>query len=73
MGLEHAGTAICAWVADYNKERPHSALGYETPPAFVAELNKQWSTPVRPPGYAPQAIASTATTRNNNRSALICF
>lgn len=27
---------------DYDRERPHSALGYETPAAFVAELNKQW-------------------------------
>ncbi|MXP34151.1 transposase [Erythrobacter citreus] len=25
----------------YNRERPHSALGYATPAAFVAKLNKQ--------------------------------
>lgn len=41
MSLDHARIAIAARVADYNQERPHSALGYETPAAFAAELNKQ--------------------------------
>jgi hypothetical protein len=50
---------------DYNEERPHSALGYETPAAFAAELNKQWPVPLRPSGAAPQAIASPAPMRNN--------
>ncbi len=27
---------------DYNQERPHSSLGYATPAAFAAELDKQW-------------------------------
>ena len=40
MSLDHARIAIAAWVVDYNQERPHSALGYETPAAFAAELNK---------------------------------
>ena len=62
-----ARIAIAAWVADYNQERPHSALGYETPAAFAAELNKQWPAPLRPSGSAPQAIASTAPMRSNNR------
>mgnify|MGYP003853016155 CR=1 FL=1 len=71
MSLDHARIAIAAWVVDYNQERPHSALGYETPAAFAAELNKQWPVPLRPSGSAPQAIASTAPMRNNNRPALI--
>jgi hypothetical protein len=71
MGLDHARTSIAAWVADYNQERPHSALGYETPAAFAAKLNKQWPVPLRPSGAAPQAIASPAPMRNNNRPALI--
>jgi transposase InsO family protein len=71
MGLDHARTSIAAWVADYNQERPHSALGYETPAAFAAKLNKQWPVPLRPSGSAPQAIASHAPMRNNNRPALI--
>lgn len=71
MSLEHARVEIAAWVADYNHDRPHSALGYETPAAFAADLNKQWPAPLRPTGSAPQAIASTAPMRNNNRQTLI--
>jgi putative transposase len=37
LNLDHARV-----VDDYNRERPHSALGYETPAAFAAELHKQW-------------------------------
>ncbi len=71
MSLDHARIAIAAWVEDYNQHRPHSALGYATPAAFAAELNKQRPAPLRPSGSAPQAIASTAPRRNNNRPALI--
>ena len=70
MSLDHARIAIAAWVVDYNQERPHSALGYETPAAFSAELNKQWPVPLRPSGAAPQAIASHAPMRNNCGQAL---
>ena len=38
FGLAHARIEIAAWVADYNTERPHSALGYQTPAAFAATL-----------------------------------
>ena len=38
FGLGHARSEIAAWVADYNIERPHSALGYRTPVAFAATL-----------------------------------
>jgi transposase InsO family protein len=48
LSLDHARIKIAAWVQDYNQERPHSALGYETPAAFAAELNKQWPVPLRP-------------------------
>jgi transposase InsO family protein len=71
MSLDHARIAIAAWVEDYNQHRPHSALGYNTPAAFAAALNKQWPAPLRPSGSAPQAIASTALMRNNHHPALI--
>jgi len=45
--LAHARVEIAAWVEDYNRERPHSSLGYTTPAAFAAELNKQWSASLR--------------------------
>src|SRR5690606_4692640 len=63
LSLDHARAEIAAWVEDYNGERPHSALGYETPAAFAAELQKQWPAPLRPTGSAAQPIASTARMR----------
>ncbi|WP_244970582.1 integrase core domain-containing protein, partial [Novosphingobium aerophilum] len=64
LSMDHARVQIAAWVEDYNHERPHSALGYETPAAFAAELHKQWPAPLRPTGSAPQAIAYPALMRN---------
>ena len=63
LSLAHARVEIAAWVEDYNRERPHSALGYKTPAAFAAELDKQWSASLRPTGFAMQPIASTALMR----------
>ena len=57
MSMAHARVEIAAWVDDYNRERPHSSLGYATPAAFAAELNKQWPASLRPTGSATQAIA----------------
>jgi putative transposase len=39
LGLDHARTTIANWVADYNHRRPHSALGYQTPAAYAANLS----------------------------------
>jgi hypothetical protein len=36
--MAHARSAIWALAADYNEERPHSALGYQTPRAFAEDL-----------------------------------
>ena len=36
--LDDARAKIAAWVADFNLERPHSALGYLTPSAYAANL-----------------------------------
>ena len=36
--LDHAREAVARWVADYNHRRPHSALGYDTPAAFAAQI-----------------------------------
>lgn len=64
LSLAHARVEIEAWVEDYNRERPHSSLGYETPAAYAAELERQWPAPRRPTGPATQPIASTAPMRN---------
>lgn len=41
LSLAYARAVIRAWVDDYNTERPHSSLGYATPAAFAAEIEKQ--------------------------------
>lgn len=41
MSLPHARVEIASWEEDYNRERPHSSLGYAIPAAFAAELDKQ--------------------------------
>lgn len=41
LSLAHARVEIAAWVEDYNQERPHLSLGYATPAAIAAELDKQ--------------------------------
>jgi putative transposase len=38
FGIDHAREAVAAWNHIYNTERPHSALGYQAPAAFAAEL-----------------------------------
>lgn len=38
FGIGHARSAIAAWVADYNTERPHSSLGYATPAEFAKTI-----------------------------------
>lgn len=63
LSMAHAPVEITAWVEDYNRERPHSSLGYATPAAFAAELDKQWPVSLRPTGSATQPIASTALMR----------
>ena len=39
LGLDHARTKLKSWVEDYNNQRPHSAIGYQTPAAYAAKLN----------------------------------
>ena len=59
QGLGHARSAIATWVADYNTERPHSALGYRTPAAFAA-------SPLRLRGLRSLAYCSTPSSNGIN-------
>lgn len=36
--MAHARAVIRSWATEYNEERPHSALGYQTPKAFAEHL-----------------------------------
>jgi len=38
FGLDHAKQKLADWIEDYNEQRPHSALNYETPAAYAAKL-----------------------------------
>src|SRR5215212_9573947 len=38
FGLDHARSVLARWVSDFNACRPHSALGYQTPEAYAAQL-----------------------------------
>jgi transposase InsO family protein len=72
MSLDHARVVIADWVADFNAVRPHSSLGYATPAAFAAELEKQGAASLRiAGGYATQPLASPAHKRKNDAEALI--
>jgi len=71
MSIGHAREKTAAWVDDYNTGRPHSSLGYASPAAFAAELNKQWPASLRPAGSAAQPIAYPAPMRNTNAETLI--
>ena len=35
LSMRHAREVIAAWRLEYNEERPHSALGYQTPKEFI--------------------------------------
>ena len=59
LTLGQARDIVAGWIDDYNTKRPHSSLGYATPAAFAAELEKQWAG-------CSQPIASPALARNDN-------
>jgi transposase InsO family protein len=54
--LGHARVVIFAWTEDYNEERPHSSLGYET----LGELHKQWHASLRLPLRGPCSTGAHA-------------
>ena len=58
--LDQARQAVAEWIEDYNTERPHSSLAYETPAAYAAKFAATgWhATPLR--GCACQPVAQPA-------------
>jgi len=46
LSLHHAREAVARWADDYNTERPHSSLGYQTPTAHAAGLRLAAARPV---------------------------
>lgn len=64
--LAHARVVIAAWVEDYNTERPHSALDYQTPVDYARTLTTAIARPAaRDDSSARRAIAQPAPTGVN--------
>lgn len=63
--LAHARTALEAWRRDYNHERPHSKLGWQTPAAHASTFRSRCDLALRyANGSAPDdnpPIPQTAT------------
>ena len=60
FGLEHARHAIAEWTEDYNTGRPHSALDYQTPAAFAANLTARGHHDALRDGSACRPVAHPA-------------
>jgi transposase InsO family protein len=59
--MAHARVVIAAWAADYNTERPHSALDYQTPADYARALTTAIARPAaRDESSARRAIAQPA-------------
>lgn len=68
--IPHARDLIAAWVTGYNTERPHSALGYQTPSGFALHLTTAIAHPAaRDESSAHRAIAQPAPISVNVHSA----
>ena len=67
--LDHARSALTRWIAAYNQQRPHSALGYLTPAAFAGTFTATGDrlrnpdqlrrSPVAPPALLRQSQPET--------------
>jgi hypothetical protein len=76
--LREARVILEQYRKEYNEERPHSALGYRTPEAYVRESRNKSDGGCAPPNPAPLAAAgvqgeqgATAPVRpNQNRKNL---
>jgi transposase InsO family protein len=70
--LAHARELITAWVTDYNTERPHSVLGYQTPAGFALYLTTAIARPAtRVASSARRAIAQPTPKGVNDQPAQV--
>lgn len=62
-GAGLARATLAAWRIDYNTERPHSRLGWQTPDEFAQIFAPQRGLTLRnPQGSAPAPVAQPAQT-----------
>ena len=60
LGLDHARELIATWVSDFNTQRPHSSLGYQTPADFARTITATGSGAPLSDGSAPTPVAHPA-------------
>ncbi len=61
--LAQARTALANWRSDYNTERPHSQLGWQTPSVFASTFSPRRLLALRyATSTAPETVASPAQT-----------
>jgi len=58
--INQARAVIADWVTDYNHNRPHSSLGYQTPVAHATKLKAIGSAPAPLRGSVSDPIAQPA-------------
>jgi transposase InsO family protein len=63
--LLEAKVLVEQWRIEYNQDRPHSSLGYQTPQEYAA----RWQTPLRATPSAPSA----STNKNMNQKTKLHF
>jgi len=72
--LPQARVVLEAWRGDYNTERPHSSLGWQTPLAFAARWHGSSAQRARAlsqsEGFAPWPVASGAENTFNQQQTL---
>ena len=71
FSLDHARSVVAAWLADYNANRPHSALGYQTPAAHAAQLAAMRDRLHEAEGFRRSPIAPSAKAGNCHPPALV--
>lgn len=61
QSLHHARVTLAAWRKDYNTERPHSRLGWQTPAEFAQTFTPQRGLTLRnTQSSAPDPVAQSA-------------
>lgn len=63
FGIDHAREAVARWTHIYNTERPHSALGYQAPAVFAAQLTAMGDQLRAPETLRRSPIAPSAQPR----------
>ncbi len=68
--LDHARSALARWVDAYNRQRPHSALGYMTPAAFAGTFTATGGRLRNPDQLRRPPVAPPASLRQSQPKTL---